>query len=401
MADVVIIGGGPVGCWTAIQTKLRRPDLDVQIYERRAEYVRDHTLTIQRNSLVKNAARTKDKKERALYKDIASLNNDAADLQEHKKLKKVVTARTQSLEKLFKDYCAKLGINFTYEAMESPQQVMERHPECKIFIAADGAHSKMRTGLLGENSTVEKDLLHSVDVKYKAEGQAAFLREHTYNKVDLIVVETVGKEENGQTEVGLRFIVDKHTFDRVPNATAKQPLSFEQLHAATAYNGGFAFKVREFQHLRQNYTNEKRIEDSEVITKIRLSQYASKRFAVTAKPEGRDRAGWFFVGDAAMGMPFYRAVNVGLRMGSELAEIIASTENTPLLYKAAAYNARRPIKVFEEFTAASMKLASINLYKNAIRPTLRVVGVVGLVIVAVPLVAITCIITGGKCPRAM
>jgi hypothetical protein len=50
-SEIVIVGGGPIGCWTAIQAKRRNPELDVTIYERFENYQRDHIMTIRRKSL--------------------------------------------------------------------------------------------------------------------------------------------------------------------------------------------------------------------------------------------------------------------------------------------------------------------------------------------------------------
>lgn len=43
---VVVVGGGPVGLWTASQLKLSTPHLNVVILEKRDTYVREHTLKL-------------------------------------------------------------------------------------------------------------------------------------------------------------------------------------------------------------------------------------------------------------------------------------------------------------------------------------------------------------------
>ena len=44
MNELVCIGGGPVGIWTAIQIKKRKPQTDITIYERFETYQRSHVL---------------------------------------------------------------------------------------------------------------------------------------------------------------------------------------------------------------------------------------------------------------------------------------------------------------------------------------------------------------------
>ncbi len=49
--SVVFVGAGPVGLWTAVQTKLLRPELDIAILEKNAVYSRSHVLKLNAKSL--------------------------------------------------------------------------------------------------------------------------------------------------------------------------------------------------------------------------------------------------------------------------------------------------------------------------------------------------------------
>ncbi len=387
-ADIVIVSGGPVGRWTAIQIKKRNPDLNVEIYERHPEYQRDHMMSIRRTSLTRYSKRTGNALENELYSRISLANNTAAALDALAELRSVTHIRTKDFEDILTDHCAKLGINTTYKKIETPQDVMHCHPECSIFIAADGARSAMRTALLGEDSVVKRDLLHSVDVKYDVQGQAEYLKEPTYNKIDMVVVETIGREENGASPVALRFLVDEETYNNIPDATFKKPLLPKETTPE------FNYKLRQFQNFRQQFTGEDRVPDSERITKIKLSQYASKKFAVTVDDETR-KAGWFFVGDAAMGLPFYRSINSGLLLGSQLGAIIAGNDFSPQL-KTQAYNALRPFKLAREFGTVAAKLSGLNAYRHYVRPVLRAAAIAGAVGIVLPIAAVVMTIN----PRA-
>ena len=378
-ADIVVVGGGPVGCWTAIQIKKRNPELDVQIYERNEEYQRDHMMSIKRTSLLAHARHTGDAAEQELFADISAAHSSPVDAPKNDGLRKVTYIRTLDFERILKEHCGKLGIGFSYKKIETPQEVMDLHPECSIFIAADGAHSAMRKALLGENDIVKKDMLPSIDVKYEVEGKAQYMHTPTYDKVDMIVIESIGKEEKGRSQVALRFLVDDDTFNKVPDATFKNPISVPQA-------GEFALAIREFQNLRAGNTQEKRVPDSEKITKIKLSQYASRKFAVRTGDDKR-KAGWFFAGDAAMGMPFYRSVNSGLRLGSQLGAILAHAA-LPLDVKTGLYSAIRPFKLAREFGAVAARLSSIRAYKGLVRPVLRACAIAGLAVVAIPAIAV-------------
>lgn len=387
-ADIVIVGGGPVGCWTAIQIKKRNPALSVQIYERHPEYQRDHMMSIRRTSLTRYSKRTGDALEQDLYRKLSLANNTAAHTDQKAQLRPVTHIRTQNMEQILKDHCTQLGIKIAYEKIGAPQDVMRRHPECSLFVAADGAHSAMRNALLGPDSVIKRDLLHSVDMKYDVKGQAKYLREPTYDKIDMVVVETIGREEDGISSVALRFLVDEETYNNIPSATFKQPLKLLETTPE------FKWRANQFQNLRAAFTGEEPLPNSERITKIKLSQYASKRFALVTEDETRKSA-WFFVGDAAMGLPFYRSINSGLLLGSQLGAILGDTRFSPSM-KATAYNALRPLKLAREFGTVAAKLSGLRAYKNYARPVLRAAAFVGVVL---PILAVAGIVLAIN-PRA-
>lgn len=450
-ADVVVVGGGPVGCWTAIQIKARNPEAEVQVYERHQEYKRDHMMSIRRSSLTRYAKGGVDAD--ALYKKISEAHNTSKDKKTSRKLRRVTYIRTLDFERILKEECQRLGIKFEYKEIKTPQEVMALHPECQMFVGADGAHSAMRNALLGgeENSVTRKEMLPSVDVKYQVRGQAEYMRDPTFDKVDQIVIESISKvkrpeiseddkaklaqaeidrrmeayyevmldrgdihsaekarliieykaslaampadeliaeqvKSSGSSEVALRFLVDKGTYDKLPNATFKNPANIATFR-------GFEEQIMEFQQLRADKTGERKINGTEKITKITLSQYASKKFAVrTGDNDNQRKAGWFFVGDAAMGMPFYRSINAGLLLGSQLGSILGgkmSVDN-----KARLYNAIRPLKIAREFGAVAAKLSGIRAYKGLVRPALRgltATAGIGALIVLSPLIAVVAV----------
>lgn len=52
MKEIVIVGAGPFGLWTAIQIKKRNPDTSVTIYERYEKYQRSHVLRLDHWSMM-------------------------------------------------------------------------------------------------------------------------------------------------------------------------------------------------------------------------------------------------------------------------------------------------------------------------------------------------------------
>lgn len=381
-ADLVVVGGGPIGCWTAIQKKKRNPDLKIVIYETRPEYIRDHMMSIRRSSLKTYAAHTGDPAEKNFYARIASAHNSAADPDPGAELKKVTYIRSLNFENILKDQCAALGIAFCYERIDSPEDAMRRHPECGTFFAADGRHSVIRKKLFGSDESClnERAVFHSIDVTYEVEGQARYLKEPTYDKMDMIVIETIGREVNGKTKVGLRFLVDKEMYAKMPPATFKEPLCGMDVTRSPIW-----LSLGAYRRLRAQHTGEKIIQDTEKAVKIMLSRYACKSFATMVECDGR-KAAWFLVGDSAMGMPFYRSVNGGLLLGSMLARLTASDRIGPETQVHLYNNAVRPFRLTSEFGRVALKTSGIDLYKNGIRPVFAGVAVLGLGILLSPFI---------------
>jgi 2-polyprenyl-6-methoxyphenol hydroxylase-like FAD-dependent oxidoreductase len=86
--------------------------------------------------------------------------------------------------------------------------------------------------------------------------------------------------------------------------------------------------------------------------------YAARRFGVR-----RENKAWFLVGDAAMGVPYFRALNSGMMLGSRVAMLMASNRGVSqdrLARLVRRYERHRLLHVWTEFTIARGKDALIN-----------------------------------------
>jgi 2-polyprenyl-6-methoxyphenol hydroxylase-like FAD-dependent oxidoreductase len=352
-ADVVIVGAGPVGLWTAIQLKKRRPNLDVQLYERHEEYQRSHVLRLKHLSMLLYGKNSLDPHEQAFHVEVTGKN--LAKL--FQSVAGSVFIRTNDLEQALKTYAQALGVRVAYERVDSPQSLMEEHSGCKIFVAADGAHSRMRAALLGDEAVRDYPLQYVAEIKYQANGPAGqldfFNDQYKANKLlSHMAFEYVGREKEGVTPVTLRFFVDRKIYDSLPDASFKNPVMLGDQRIPVR----LVKDINTYMNVRAARAGEQYREGSGKLTKLALSLYAAKRFAVTEN----DRS-WFLVGDAAMGVPYFRALNSGIIVGSQLGFIL-TRDYLSDANKARIYNAVRPLNIGWEFTAARFKDLGLMAY---------------------------------------
>ncbi len=368
---VVGIGAGPVGLWQALQLKKRAPDIDVVLYERRDEYVRDNQLSIHRSSLLKDAHQANDALEAATYTALNEAHETPGQrMPLWQKLRKVTRLPARGFESILRTEALARGVKINYEAVSSIEQITRAHPQCQYIVVADGTHSLIRKQLLGpdDEALVRRPILKSIDVQYQVQGQAQYMQTPTYDKARFMVAETIGKlQEDGTSRVGLRFLVDDKTFASFPQSDARHPVNWHD-----AFNT-MGMDISGFLQLRQTYTGEKLtlpIPQAVSAYKLELSCYAARQFALLQKgEEGRD-VGVFFVGNAALAVPWYKSVNIGLKTASRLAGVLAKPDEAPA-QKVAAYEAMREPIVTASFNAAAKKLKGVVFYRNKVRPKLQ------------------------------
>jgi 2-polyprenyl-6-methoxyphenol hydroxylase-like FAD-dependent oxidoreductase len=353
MADIVIVGGGPVGLWTAIQLKKRLGNAQVLVYERHAVYQRSHVLRLDHWSLMLYAATAYDSPEQVFLREVTG--KSVAGLRA--RFAKSLYIRTNDFEAALAQYAGALGVEVRRARIENAVHARALHPECKLFIAADGAHSPLRTELFGAEALQSASLQHVLEVKCEedAGGAARGPRLGTAELWQLnrslqhTAAEYVGRARDGTVPVTLRLFLDPEEYAQLPDMSFKAPASLEtpglpesvrkDILAYLAARGALGVQYRD---------------GSARLTKLELSLYASRRFATL---DGD--AAWFLVGDAALGVPYFRALNSGLMLASRLAQILARTDypqEGSLADKVARYDGfHRPMHVATEFAIARGK----------------------------------------------
>jgi 2-polyprenyl-6-methoxyphenol hydroxylase-like FAD-dependent oxidoreductase len=298
--DVLVVGGGPVGLWTAVQIKINRPSTKIIIVEKHPEYKRGHIVSLDPQSLYGAAHHPVIEQ---LAKDVTENNN----------------IRTNDIEQRLVTLCGELGILIKKNCfLETRTQLEEMFPFVPVVIGADGSHSMIRKRVFGGQMRYYEYLQFIVEVKYEVSGTTRpfnMVTEAypTMKVMGCIATEHVGKEKEGVTPVTLRLFVDEKTLETLSEATFKNPLCLPRDEFRV--NEQVQAKIKLWLQAKKLYCNEQVVPDSIKITTTKLAAYASQAFI-----RGEENTHFCLVGDAAFGVPFFRSLNNGLLCGTELAK---------------------------------------------------------------------------------
>lgn len=303
--DVIIVGAGPVGLFTAIELKLLNPNLNIQILERNKQYSRHHILRIDEKTLIDSEC----------YKQY----------QRVQALKGFVP--TSEIENTFLSIAEDLGIGIERDhPIEDANTLFTEYPSAHTIIGADGAHSKIRRQLFDDQKVIDTNLQYIVEVKYQAQGSTKHLKSSTYGfalgQVPYLVSENVGKPKNGLTPVSLFVFVDEKTYNSVRQ---KQNAKISDLNYNDPDMVPLLNTIRPWLSLRRVARGEVMVAESEKINGVALNIYQSEVFA----KEMNDK-NVYLVGDAAAAVPYFRALNAGLIAAQTTAKAIAMSDKPDL-----------------------------------------------------------------------
>jgi hypothetical protein len=222
--EIVIVGGGPVGLWTAIQMKART-NKNITIVEKYNEYQRaDIRLNISASSL-------------------GGIPDDAG----LKELVKEWGDRTIPIKTMEDDLAKRaheLGIKILTGQAADPNILPIQFPAAKLFVGADGAKSIVRQHISGEDYKFNTIQQHCVQVQYiinpnqremfdtSIEIMGAYSESYRTQKfAGHLIRETITLQWDGTSKVTLQIFVDENTFEGMKDASFKIPYYFEmQVH---------------------------------------------------------------------------------------------------------------------------------------------------------------------------
>lgn len=304
--EIVFVGAGPIGLWTAVQIKLQRPEVTIVFKEKKQVYSRTHTLFLEPASF------------NGCFKDETGVIQGIIS-----QLQDIPHIRTNELEKKLRDLAISLRIPIEIcDVQNVARDILSDNPDAAMIIGSDGVRSKLRTEIFGEDNAEKEPLAYAVQIKYFVKGDARrenkLLETYPLQKHSTFLSTTnVGRPQEGKTPVTIQFIVDKDTYENVRDKTTyAKPIRVltdsindllppELLKDVKTHLG---FRISKGEDI---------IIDSINLTATELPQHRCKK--VTKFENGRY---YGLIGDAALGLSFFKGMNSGLQLATLFSKTI-------------------------------------------------------------------------------
>jgi 2-polyprenyl-6-methoxyphenol hydroxylase-like FAD-dependent oxidoreductase len=327
---VIVVGGGPVGLWFAIQLKaLLPPNAIVRVYEKRETYERTHALRI--SDLAFKQMLDYDPSDGT--SPAAFQRNAVAHALRQLQAKWQPRTRTATVEQDLKVLAQTCGVQLRYgTAVQSLQQLVADENPCAI-VCANGAGSPFRkelAALAGEPEEFRhtKKLGHLLQCKYDVKGDyhaqkgnwAAFRRNFAAHSTFFNVLAGRYVPEQDVTPVTAFALLDDETANSMGDASSGRAITSlddleERMKDSRLRNDIAAVLIEPTSHTDPHPSILQHTLKISVLP-ASYSVASCAAFTVHGVPT-------FLVGDAAMGLALEKGLNFGWHVASRLAHVIA------------------------------------------------------------------------------
>lgn len=222
------------------------------------------------------------------------------------------------------------------EAQRVKETLLEYNP--KLIIGADGSHSIISKTFFPEGNQEKIEFGYTLQMRYEIQGELKpnrisssipFYQE--MSEKGLIGSEHIGTLENGKTPITLTMVISKKAYDALKDATSKEPI--RPFGEAPVSPKGVSLdhmpdKLRDFLlrywthrlNALENQTTPYQI-DAKSIT-ISVNETPATHAKQVLAFEGDTAI--LLVGDAGLGLSFFKGLNAGIEATAHLMKLLAS-----------------------------------------------------------------------------
>jgi hypothetical protein len=280
--DTVFIGGGPIGLYTAIQTKICYPEKHILIFEQYREYQRKHTLRI----------------DQSVFR--SDLNNPKFKIITDSFGNKVSTAE---IENKFKEFALELGIHVWNKRIESFDEIINIYPSVRTIVDASGSHSVFRSKFtLDSQQKMSNHLNYLADLKFSTQYDTVSFNLWTEAIPCLTQIHHLISETVSDKNVSLHIFISEDEYRQLqPHTTFKNPIIFNP----DVYDKLIPFELHESIKIwlaKRKALFGEQYESPLKLTVTDLAEYYINNVHIKYKND----VDCFIVGDAAFGVPYFR-----------------------------------------------------------------------------------------------
>jgi hypothetical protein len=387
--DLVIVGAGPIGLWTALQIKDWMPDLSITMLEKHNSYQRNHQLRINPRSLpfpwsVRENSHS--------YEAVQFLRNN-------------LNPKTDVVEGVLAAAAEKAKITILRSSpFVDKASLLKQFPQTKIFIGADGAHSLFRKQIFGEELIKEQELQYIAELKYSVQGpaqQVSLTQKVALNAMTgTFNCRYIGSYHavTNTTPITIRTVIPYESFTSLQEWSFRQPGDLKALEQKdlgvydffqkwiekandTPIGLGRVTVTKLGCYMSPSVVLHKTFQTEEIEDEKEEVQSSFSGFlAMWQKGNGNKTASqeriFLLCGDAAFGVPFFRSMNNGLLCGQKLAKCvywylrIVNEQQNPFWFKpySASSILRNPLQSYQNYVnlLGEIEISFANVKANAI-----------------------------------
>ena len=318
--DVLIIGAGPIGLLKAYGLKKLNPRLKIVVLEKYPEYQRHHVLNLNPEHLENWMRATHTENDPTLVALLQQLQEDNHIL---------TTDLQKTITKLATDCGVEIQTAQEVTPEKFPSLLADSYPNVKLIVGADGTHSVTSQTLFAPDNQVKYEFDYVLQMRYEIQGQEKapkvenqFFYHHILRK-GLVANEYVGHFVDGKTPVTMQMMISHEDYLQLKAATSKNPLR-------PFSNNPSAVQLPEKLNSFLTLYLQKRLS---FITKQYATDPSSIRISVNETPAThakkvkttRENAFVLLVGDAALGLSYFKGLNAGIEASAQFFNFMAPT----------------------------------------------------------------------------